>query len=428
MEKSIKNLPDSKIEIQVELSPLELEEYYKKALFELSKNLEINGFRVGRIPSDIAEKKIGKETILTEAANLAIQENYRDIIKKENLEIIEKAEVEIVKLALKNPFVFKIKTSILPEIKLPNYKELAVFVKEKKVSVEEKEIEDTLKWIQGSRAKFTALDKEAKKEDFVEIEYSSLQIDNGEKKKDAFILGKGSFIGGFEEKLEGMKASEEKDFSLTIPKDYFNKELAGKEVIFKVKMTSVLKMELPEINDEFIKTLGDFKDVGSLKQSIKEGLEIEKKLKEKERLREEILEKISKEIKWELPEILIQKEKERLFNEFKNNFSEKAQISFNDYLTKVKKTEKEIEDSFFESAQRNVKIFLILREIAKQEEICASDDEVKEEINEILKKYKDIKSLEKDLDSEKLEYYTKERITNEKVLQFLEKISKEKTN
>ena len=358
-----------------------------------------------------------------ERLQLAIEKSYAQVVRENNLEIIESPKIEILKLALKNPFAFKAKTSVLPEIELSDYQKIASSIKKRKISVKEEETEKTLEWVQRSRAKFTALNREARKEDFVEIEFQSSQIEKGEKKKDAFILGKGHFIPGFEEKLEGMKAGEEKEFSLVIPRDHFMKELAGKEIKFQVKMTSVLKMELPELNDQFVKSLGTFKDLTSLKQSIEEGIKTEKEVKERQRFREEILEKLSNSITWDLPEILIETEKDRLFTDFKESFSKNPKTSFKDYLAKINKSEEEVKDSFLEPAQKNVKTFLILREIAKKEEIEVSDKEVKEEVNKILKRYPDLKTVEKDLDLEKLRQYTKERITNEKVFQLLEELS-----
>jgi trigger factor len=424
MKTSITKLPKSKIEIEVELSSLEFDEYYKKAVLNLREKVEIKGFRKGHVPLEIIEKEISQAEILNQSAELAIKESYAKTVEKEGLEIIDKAEIEILKIAKSNPFIFKAKVSVLPEIELPDYKKIAMSVKEKEISIEDKEIKNTLEWLLKSRAKFTKIDREAQKKDFIEIEYSSLQIDGGEKKKDSFLLGQGHFIEGFEEKLQGMRAGEEKEFSLFLPKDHIKKELAGKEVGFKVKVKSVLKMELPELNDEFAKSLGNFENLFALENNIKEGIKAEKEIKEKERKREEILEKIADLIKWDLPDNLVQAEKERLFEEFKFNFSQNSGITFDDYLKNNNKTEKEIKESLSGPAEKNIKYFLILTEISKNEKIEVSENEINQEINEILKKYSGVSFAEKKLDLEKIRHYTEDRIRNEKIFQFLEKLSK----
>lgn len=424
METSIKKLPKSKIEIEIVLSSVELDEYYKKTIFNLREKIEMKGFRRGKVPLEIIEKEISQAEILNQAAELAIRESYSKIVEKEKLEIIEKAEVEILKVAKSNPFIFKVKVSVLPDINLPDYKKIAAACKEKEILMEEKEVKDAMDWLLKSRAKLTVLDREAQKKDFVEIEYSSLQIEGGNKKKDSFLLGQGYFVEGFEEKLEGMKAGEEKEFFLILPKDNIKKELAGKEVSFRVKMKSVLKMELPEPNDEFAKSLGKFENLAALEKNIREGIKMEKEIKEKERHRAEILEKIADLIKWDLPENLIEEERERLFGDFKLSFSQNAGVSFEDYLKNNRKNEKEIKESFLKLAEKNIKNFLILRKISEKENIEVLESEVNQEINENLKQYPEVNLKEKNLDLEKIKHYTEDRIKNEKIFQFLENFSK----
>jgi len=423
MKTSIKKASNSKVEILIDVSSEDLDNYYKKALSELGKDLKIKGFRPGNAPTNIVEERIGKDAILNHAAQIAIQDKYVQIVKENDLEVIERPKVEILKLALGNPLKFRVEAIIMPEIELPDYKKVAGSVKSEKVSIKDKDIKEALKWLQGSRTKLIALDREARKGDFIEIEYSSPQIENDNSKKDGFILGKGHTVPGFEEKLEKMKSGEEKGFSLDVPKDYSVKELAGEKVEFKVKIVSVLKTELPEINDEFAKSLGKFENLASLKKNIEEGLKMEKQKKAKEKLRREIIDRIINSIKWEIPDSLVQAERERIFADFKQSFSRNPQVSFEDYLKKTKKSEQEIEKSLLEPAQRNVKTYLILKEISKKEDIKVSDQETKKGVDEILENNPSIKEKGKELDLERLRQYTRERITNERVFQLLEEFS-----
>jgi len=204
MKTSIKNLPESQIELKIEIPNVDFERFIKKATKELGKNLEIKGFRKGQAPEEIIQEKLGIEKILPQAAEDAVREKYFQIIEEKNLEPITQPKVEILKLAKGNPFEFKLTITVLPEIKLPDYKKLAAQTKKKKVSVSEEEVEDALNWLQKSKAKFTVLDKPAGKGDFVEIEYKSPQINASKPMKDGFVLGKGYFIPGFEEKLEAL--------------------------------------------------------------------------------------------------------------------------------------------------------------------------------------------------------------------------------
>ncbi len=428
MKSTIKKLPKSQIELEIEASAEEFDDFIKKAVLELGKNLEIKGFRKGKAPKKVVEKEIGKEKILVEAGHLAIEENYKKAILENKLEAISQPEVKIKKLASGDSFVFLAKTVVLPEIKIADYKKIAAEIKRKEIEVEEKELDNALKWLQKSRAKFTLKNGVAEKGDFVEIEYWLPQI-NAEKerahKKDAFILGEGQFIPGFEEQLIGMKAGEEKDgISLTIPKNHSLKSLAGKKIVFKARINSVQNVEFPELNDRFAQSLGNFGNLTALRENIKKGLNSEKERAESQRVRKEILEKLVQTTECELPEILVKQEKKRMLENFKREVSEKLKISFADYLTKIKKTEKEILNSFLPQAQKKVRNFLILREIGKREKVEISEAEIREEMNKLLKQYPNIKKAQEKLDPEKLKEYTKEGLRTERIFTMLESLSR----
>jgi len=406
MRSAVKNLSKSEVELEIEVPAEELNRFIEKACLNLGQNLEVKGFRKGKAPKEFVEKEIGKEKILIEAANLTVEENYRKAVLENKIEAIFQPKIEVKKLARGNPFIFSAKTAVLPEVSLPDYKKIASKIKREEISIEDKEIESALKWLQKSRAKFSAKNQSAQKNDFVEIEYSSPQIGR-EAQKDAFILGEGHFLPGFEEKIIGMKSGEEKE-NITLNKD-------GKEIILKIKIISVQDVELPEVNDEFAKSAAKFDNLDALKKNIKQGLILEKEQIEKQRARQEILEKIGEKTKVEIPDVLIENEQKQMLENLKKMVSERLKISFQDYLnphTKsgqgvkgakfdevgpgygvgVKKTEKEIIDSFFPQAQKKVRNYLILREIGKKE-----------------------------LDLEEIKKYTTEAEKIEKIFQLLEK-------
>lgn len=424
MKPTIKKVPGSQLEIEIEISPKEFENYFEQATLKLGENLEFEGFRKGMVPKEIIEKKVGKENILVQAADLAVQENYRKAILENKIEAVSEPQIDILKLAQGNPFIFRVKISVLPEIKLPDYKKIASQVKKNKIfEVKEKEIDDTLEWLKKSRAKFSLKNGIAKIGDFVEIEYWLPQIEGltqPKGQKDSFILGEGHFIPGFEEELFGMKDGEEKKFSLTIPESHHLKNLAGNKIEIKVKVISVQKVEFPEINDQFAKNLGNFEDLNALKNNMKEGLNFEKEQAESRRVRNDILERISQNVDFEIPDFLIEQEQKGMLEELRKNVSENLKIPFNEYLTKIKKTEKEVITSFLPTAQKKVKNLLILREIGKKERIEVSKEEIVDEISKTLKHYPSVEKVEKELDLEKLKLYTEGVIRTEKIFQLLE--------
>jgi len=424
MKSTVKKLPESKVELEVEIPSEEFNHFVERATLSVGKDLEVEGFRKGKAPKEVVEQKVGKENILVEAADLAIKENYAKAVLENKIEAISQPEIDILKLAAGNPLIFRAKTSVLPEIKLGDYKEIAKKVEKKEVSVEDKEIDNALKWFQKSRAKLTLKNGAIEKGDYVEVEYWSPQIkelSQTETKKDSFILGEGHFISGFEDNLIGMEAKEkEKEFSLILPENYAVKELAGKKVDFKVKVKSVQKVEPPEINDDFAKSLGKFENLEGFRKNIKEGLTSEKKQAESQRVRNEILDKISQDTGFEVPKVLIEREQKVMMDNFKQEVSEKLNTPLKDYLDKIKKTEQEIFNSFSEEAKKKVRNFLILREIGKRENIEVSDEEVREEMNKTLKHYSVSEKTEKDVDIERLKEYSRGVLKNEKIFALLE--------
>ena len=427
MKSTIKKTSDSEIELEIEIPKEELDDFISQSALSLGKNLEVEGFRKGKVPQKIIEEKVGRENILVDAADLAIKENYKKAVLENNLEVISEPKIEIIKLAPGNPLIFRAKASVLPEIKLPDYKKIAKKIKRKEVSVSEKEIDEALKWLQKSRTKTALKNSPAQKGDFVEIEYWSSQIkglDKPEGRQDAFILGEGHFLPGFENKLIGMSAGEEKRrFSLVLPEKFPVKDLAGKSVDFQVRIKSVQSVEFPELNDEFAKSLGQFEDLSALKKNVREGLVFEKKQAETQRVRNEILEKISETMKCELPEALVEREQKAMMENFKKEVSAKLNIPAKEYLEKIKKTEEEMLSSFLEEAQKRIRAFLILRKVGEENNIEVLEEEVKKEVDKILKQYQEVKQP-KDLDLERLKEYAKGVLRNEKTFALLESFIK----
>ncbi|MDP2951369.1 MAG: trigger factor [bacterium] len=408
MKTEVKKLEKGEVEITGEMPWEDFDYYRAEAIENLNAGLKIDGFRPGKAPKKVIEEKAGKEDVLFSAANLAIKDKYPEILKNHQLEPIMAPEIAVLKLAHNNPFCFKIKVFVFPEIKLPDLEGLAKQVKKEVKAVEEKEVEDALNWVLKSRADFKDLSREACLGDFIEVEYQSPQIENNKLFKDKFILGQGKLVKGFEDNLLSMKTGEEKKFASVFPADFANQSLAGEKVEFQVKMKKVKEMVLPVLNDEFAKGLGDFKDLLDLKSKIKEGITQEKEIASKIKWRDGVLGMIAKEVDFEIPEIILKSEIERMIQH--EGHAKKKEFSLD---------EKEaLRTKFLVAAKDRVKKALCLGQIAKEKAISISDEELEEEVNKYLKHYPEEKIKEVDLDKFK-EYY-KERIIEEKTFQFME--------
>jgi len=394
MKTEIKDISPTKKKIEIEIKAEDLDLFCSKAFKELIKDLELPGFRKGMVPESVAKDKISENSILGYAAELAVNQKWGEYLKQTDLEIVSQPIIEVIKLAKGNPFVFSAEVEILIETKLPDYKAIAKTIKKEEAVVEEKDINDALLWLQQSRA--TAKDKEGnvEKGDFVEITITDKE---NKEQKDAFVIGKGHFIKGLDEALEGASIGEEKQIE-----DY------------RVRIDSVKKIELPEINDDLAKVLGKFDNLEALKKNIEEGIKQEKEMALKQKQRAEVLEKIAAKAKIEIPSCLIQREAKGLLDNLQNRVKNELNISFEEYLAQTKKTLEQVTKEFEKIGEDRVRNFLIIRQIIKNEDIKAPEEEVNTRMQEIIANYPN-----QEIDSERAKLYIEDEVRTEKVFELL---------
>lgn len=426
MDIKITNLPKSKIKIQIHLIGGEFSPYLVQASKELSKNLNIPGFRPGKAPQKFLEEHIGSQKLLEEGAGIALNKIFRKTVEEKKIKIIGGAEGRITKVSFAE-FEGEVEVVVLPEVKLPDYKKIALSEPKEEIKVDKKEVEDSLLYLRKSRAKFIRTSNPAMKGDQIEVDYEirsgGVKIENGEIKDQKIILGEGKFIPGFEEKLIGPKEDEEKSFSLLVPSDFWKIELREKLLDFRVKVKGVFKVEMPELNDDFAKSSGKFENKENLEKSVYEGMKMEKEEKEKIRWRNSVIGKIAAESKIDPPDVLIEEERNKILEDFKKNI-EKMGISFDDYLSHLKKNFDDIKKDFLSDAEKRIRIILCIYKIANKENINVSEREVGEDINKILRQNPKIAEKFTGKEGENIKNYLRENILQRKVIEFLSKITK----
>jgi len=428
MKVEIKKLPKSTVEMLIEFDPQEWGNFVDGAVRELSKSVKVEGFRPGNAPRQLLEQKIGQGKILEQAADLAVRQGYVKAVKDNQVEVIGQPEIHVLKVAQGNPFEFKVKVATLPEITLANYQEIAKADKPKKkteIKITEKETEESLNWLQKSRTNYVTVLRPIQKGDRVEVDFSAKKdgqiIEGGKSENHPVLIGEGKFVPGFEDQLIGLKENEEKKFSLVFPEDFKPAELAGQLINFEVKVRLVQEPQVPELNDEFAKKVGNFENLAKLKETLADNLALEKEHKEKDVWRAKILESIAKKSTMELPEVLVKTELDRMIEEFKSNVSQMG-LDFGEYLKKLKKTEDELKKEWETKAEERSRAGLVLSEIAKREKIAVADEEIEGEITKMIKHYPDWETVKAQIDMEQLKEYAKGRLKNEKVFEWLEKI------
>lgn len=426
----IKKLPKSQIEFELTVEWKNWEKYLDDAASEASKEIKIEGFRPGKAPRNLVEQKVGKAILLNNAAEKAVKKAYVDFILKEKIEAIGSPKVEIMKLAEGNDLVFKAVVSVMPELKIDekykkDIKKINEEYKAKPVEVKEDDVDLEIEKLANSRVKLVTVLREARKNDSVEIDFDVLRegvpIENGSSKNHPLVLGKGVFIPGFEENIIGLKEGEEKEFELNFPETYHKKDLAGKPAKFKVKVNLVQERQTPEINDDFAKSLGKFETLADLKKNVREGLEHEQGHAQKDKKRENYIEAIIKHSKVELPEILVHEEIHKMLDEFGYQ-TQMMGMTIDAYLDKIGKKKAELEKDWEPQAEKRVISALAIKEIAKLDDIKAEAKEVEAEMNKTLAYYKNVKDMEKNIDTGRLYNYSKNVLENEKVFEMLEKL------
>ncbi len=340
-------LPERELEIIGSITSEKMALMREKALKKFKESVELPGFRKGNAPDALVVQKVGEMALMEEAAELALSEEYPNILDEHKIDAIGRPEISITKIGIGSPLEFKVKTSLLPEVKLSDYKKAAKKENEKKSAnpeVSEKEVEAVIEDIRQNLA------------------HEKVHAEAG---------------GGHEHKHRKVEESD-----------------------------------LPEVNDEFAKMIGNFESVEQMKEKIRENIAVEKKLKEKDKKRTELLEDIMEKSTIDLPKIIIEGEQEKMLAQFKDDIA-KGGITYEDYLKHIKKTEEEIKAEWKDTAVKRAKSQVILNTIAKEEGIGAKEEEVKREMEVIL-------SHHKDADRFRVRMYVETFLTNELVFQFLE--------
>lgn len=424
-----KKLPHSELEIKVSVPWEEWRDFIGMSVKKISENVKIPGFRPGKAPKNLVERKAGKSAILSEAAEKAVQKTYSDILAKEKIEAIGSPRVEILKLEEEAELNYKLTTAVMPEVHIDSWRNAIGKINKKyqkeKIEVLDQEIEEELEKIANSRAKLITVNRAAKKGDNVlmdfQVSMAGVPIENGTGRNHPLVLGKGVFIPGFEENIEGMKEKEEKEFNLQFPEKYHDKKLANKLASFKVKVNLVQERQIPEINDEFAKGLGKFENLASLKDSIKKGMLDEKNNKQKEKRRNEFIEELIGLAEIDMPDILIREELRKMISEFEFQIQSMG-MNLENYLDQVKKTKEDLEKEWAPQAEKRIKAMLLLNKIAENKEIEVSAETIEKKMNETLCYYKNIPNAQENINLEKLYSHTKGTLQNEAVFKHLEEL------
>lgn len=423
MEYQKEKLPKNKLKVKIELAPDEFDKVFIETLKELAKTATVAGFRPGGAPIALVERTLGPAKILERAAERVINQAWTEILSKESIEFLDYPQIEILKLAKGNPFVFALTLTLWPQVKLGDYKK--VKVERKPIIVPPEKISEVLERFREIHRQEILVQRPAQLGDRVEADLElfldKVPLETGRVQKGSFILGKNYYLAGFSENLLGLKSGETKNFFLSYPETYFDKRLAGREVEFKVRLHSVYKVTLPELDDVFAQKVGPFQNLSQLKTEIEAGLKDELEKKEEERLEIAILKSLIAVSEFEeIPEVLIESEIEKMFVEFEASLKQ-MQLSLLDYLSQIKKKREDLEKEFIPKAEERIKAVLVIKVLAAKEKIEVKASELEAEIERQKALYKNNPEVLKNIALPSYRNYLYQTLLNRKVLDWLKK-------
>ncbi len=414
-------LSPSTLKLTVTLEPAEYQKHLERAARELSRDLKIKGFRPGLAPYHVIKQHLGEQEILNHAAERIIAHSYAEIVKKNNYNTLGAPKIKIIKMAPGNPFTYEAEIYLTPQVKLPDLSQIKI--KAKKTQIEDKEINHLLEHLAKSRAKEMAVDRPAQNKDLVKLDYN-ISIDNvpqedGQQKNFEVYLGEKHMVPGFEEQITGLKAGQTKKFTVKFPDDYFQKNFAGKNCQFDVKINQVLQLDIPKIDDAFAQSLGNFKNLDELKKQITDNLKQEKQQQADKELEQEIFEQlIKKSTIGELPAPAIDHEVETIFKELEADLAQRG-LAMETWLKNMNKTAEQLKKDLRPQAEKRLKSALIIKAVAEQEKLQATPEEIQAEVDKLISTYQNDPATVGQIKSESYRNYLGNLITGQKVITWL---------
>ncbi len=419
------NANEVKLEITVEAK--KFDETMKKIYFKTAKYFNIPGFRKGKAPMNIVERYYGTEIFYEDTFNEIAQETLEQAVEENKLDVVSRPDIDVTQIGKGQDLIYTAIFQTKPEAKLGKYK--GIEIKKIEYNVEEKDIEHELEHMQEHNSRLISIDDRPVEDgDITVIDFEGFvdgeTFEGGKAENYELTIGSKTFIPGFEDQIIGMKIDEEKDVNVTFPKEYFSKDLAGKEATFKVKLHEIKKKELPKLDDEFAKDVSEFDTLEELKKSIKEKLEEDAKQRQKYETEEAVVKAVTENIEVEVPSGMIETEVENMIKDIETRLSYQG-LKLEQYLQMLNKTEDEMKKEYEPQALEAVKTRLMIDAVIKAEKIEANVEEIDEKIKEMAKNYGK-ENDEEFIQNENVRKYIEEGIKSEKALDFLVKNAKMK--
>ncbi|MES2970831.1 MAG: trigger factor [Patescibacteria group bacterium] len=405
-------------------SEAEIDAIKEHVLAHFQDSVKVPGFRPGKIPSNILEKHVNATSLQSQFLQEAIEQLFSQALQSQNLRPVGQPNITVKKFVPYSVLEFEAAFATLGAIKLGDYKKIKKT--KPKVTIVAKDIEEVIASLRTRAAEKVDVDRAAGQGDQAWIDFKGVDtkgapVQGAEGADYPLIIGSNAFIPGFEENLIGMKANTEKTFTLAFPKDYDVKALASKKVTFKVNVTKVQELKEPKVDDDFATKIGPFKSLAELKSDIKKQLIIERQ-READRVYEnELIKQISDKSVVDIPKPLVDDQIERMEQEERQNLTYRGQ-TWEEHLKDEGVNEDQHKEQKRPQAEERIKASLVLAEIAEQEQLKVTEDELDVRMQLLRDQYKD-PQMQTELDKPEARRDIAGRILTEKTLEKLVAIS-----
>ncbi len=382
MSTTVEKIASNKVKMSFDIDAAKFDEAMNKAYLKVRGQVNIPGFRKGRAPRKLIENMYGEAVFYDEAFELVFDEVYGPAVEENKVEVVDRPEIDIQEIGSGKNLKFTVEVFVKPDVTLGEYK--GVSAKKESAEVTDAQVDAKLEEERAKQgAEVPVDDRPVQNGDTVNLDYAGtldgVAFAGGTAQGQTLKIGSGSFIPGFEEQMVGMNVGEEKDLNVTFPEQYHAEELAGKAVVFHVKVNSITETQLPELDDDFAKDISEYDTLDEYKASIRAKLEADAAERVQNNFTNAVITKVVENATVEIPEAMIERQIDSMMRDFEYRLAGNG-LKLADFIKYTGQDEKTFRAGYREQAERSVKAHLVLEAIEKAEAIDATEEQVDEQI------------------------------------------------
>ena len=389
MSVQVENLEKNMVKLTIEVPAEKVDEALKASYMKQKSKISVPGFRKGKVPMAMIEKMYGPEIFYEDAANLLMQEAYPEAVKESGADIVSQPTVDVTQLEKGKSFIFTAEVAVRPEVTLGKYK--GVTVTKIDTSVTDEEVMEAIERERNNNARtITVEDRAIAEGDTAVIDFEGFvdgePFEGGKAENHSLEIGSHTFIDNFEDQLVGKNTGDEVEVNVTFPAEYHATELAGKPALFKVKINEIKAKELPELDDDFAQDVSEFDTLAEYKESVKKNLEKTKEDNAKRTKEDEAIAKIIEKSQMEIPDAMIDTQVQNMIQEFAQRMASQG-LSLDQYMQFSGMTIDKLKEQVRPEAVTRIQSSLVLEQIAKDENIEITEEEIEAELQKMSEMY-----------------------------------------